>query len=113
MTILPTNADQWLELLGAALRGLVEKVMEAADVKLYLNSDKTKKSYITFAFCNKEDEDGDDIYVSANFEVEDAVTALINKEYKSEDHFEICRDVATDFRRLADLLDAAAKENDP
>jgi hypothetical protein len=106
----PTNIDQWLELLGFALKAIVEKTMEIADVEPYLSRyTKTKKSYVHITLHNeKEDEEDDDIYVSANFAMEDAVSALINKEYKSGDHAEICRDVAADFRQFADQLDAAA-----
>jgi hypothetical protein len=105
--LMPTDANQWLRLLGVAFKAMVEDILKDADVSAHLGRyNDGKKSFMIVYLENSNDED-EDICVRGAVDIEDAVTALLDYRYKYRDHDEVCRDVAADFRRLADRIDAA------
>jgi hypothetical protein len=112
MQLLPEDSDGWLRLLGVALKSVVEELLENADVGTRLSRyNENRKSFLNVNLKNEDDEDEcRDIYVSVSVEMEDVVTEMIDREYKSEDHNEIMRDVAQHFRQLAQRLDDAASK---
>jgi len=111
--LLPEDGDGWLRLLGVALGSVVEKLLEHADVVTHLSRyNEGRKSFLVVRLVNQDTDDDDDAYdihVSATVVMEDAVTEMIDRKYKSEDHSENMRDVAKHFRELAQRLDDAAK----
>jgi hypothetical protein len=109
--LLPEDGDGWLRLLGVALKSVVQKLLQDADITTHLSSyTENRKSYLTIGLMNKDDEDGDDdIYVGATIQMEDAVAEMIDREFKPEGHSENMRAVAKHFRELAQQLDDAAK----
>jgi hypothetical protein len=113
--LLPEDGEGWLRLLRVAFRGMVENLLERADVETHLSRyNENRKSFMIVYLKNKDDDEDcrEDIDVSATVEMEDAVTEMIDRDFKPREHSENMRDVAKHFRELAQRLDDAAEKHD-
>jgi len=108
--------NDWLRLLSVGLKHMVEHLCEEATDAEVTFTARVVEPYNVFMSIDvvpgNDDEDEREISVYKHAELDAAVEATINEDYKSKDFADGLRRIAKEFRRHADRLDAAATDHE-